>query len=160
MESEKTLQKPDMITLDKPFTVMSRSPEETVDFGKQLADILNPGDVIALYGELGSGKTTLVRGITRGLGVEKDCAITSPTFVLMNIYPGRIPVYHFDLYRLSGAADLYDLGFEEYFFGKGVSVVEWAEKAEILFPASAIRLKLTTIDEQTREIKYHGREKT
>ena len=83
-----------MITFDKPFAVMSRSPQETVDFGKKLAGILNPGDVIALYGELGSGKTTLVRGITRGLGVEKDCEITSPTFVLMNIYPGRIPVYH------------------------------------------------------------------
>ena len=149
-----------MITLDRPFTMVSHSPEDTIDFGARLAGELKPGDVMGLYGELGSGKTTLVRGITRGLGVNERYAVTSPTFVLMNIYPGRVPVYHFDLYRLSGAVDLYDLGFEEYFYGKGVSVVEWAEKAEALLPDSAIRLELRTLNHKTREIKYHGREKT
>lgn len=148
-----------MITLDSPFTITTRSSKETVDLGIRLAGLLKPGDVIALCGELGSGKTTLVRGIARGLGVGEDCPVTSPTFVIMNVYPGRMPVYHFDLYRLNGASDLYDIGVEEYFFGRGVSIVEWAEKAEGLFPPSAIRLDLRMIDENSREIKCRGREK-
>ena len=147
-----------MITLDKPFTLATKSPEETARFGMRLASLLKAGDVVALYGELGSGKTTLVRGIARGLGVKEERMVTSPTFVLLNIYPGRMPLYHIDLYRLKGASDLYDLGFEEYFFGEGVCVVEWAEKAEALLPSSAIRIELTTIDEHTRELKYDGRE--
>jgi tRNA threonylcarbamoyladenosine biosynthesis protein TsaE len=131
--------------------------EETVAFGAELAGMLQAGDVLALYGDLGSGKTTLVRGVARGLGVPETCEITSPTFVLLNIYPGRMPVYHFDLYRLAGAPDLYDLGFEEYFFGRGVALIEWAEKAEILLPESVIRLRLTTVDDKKREIEFDGR---
>jgi len=147
----------DTITLDKPFSIETYSPEETVVLGAKVAELLSPGDIIALYGDLGAGKTTLVRGIARGLGVGEQVQITSPTFVLMNVYPGRMPVYHFDLYRLSGAADLYDLGFEDYFYGKGVSIIEWAEKAEILFPPAAIRLTLTTINDDVRRIEYHAR---
>ena len=151
------MMEPDTITLDRPFRVVTRSAEETVGFGRRLAEELRAGDVVALYGELGSGKTTLVRGIARGLGVSEDCEITSPTFVLMNVYPGRAPVYHFDVYRLSGAADLYDLGIEEYFYGKGISVVEWAEKAEALIPENAVKLRLSTMGEDSREIRYDGR---
>ena len=148
---------PGTITLSRPFRVLTKSAEETVEFGKVLSRELEAGDVVALYGDLGSGKTTLVRGIARGLGVAEECEITSPTFVLMNVYPGRLKVYHFDVYRLSGAADLYDLGFEEYFFGKGISIVEWAEKVEELVPDKAVKLFLSTIDENTREIRYDGR---
>lgn len=146
----------DMITLDKPFSIETYSSEDTIALGVKIAELLKPGNIIALYGELGSGKTTLVRGIARGLGVGKEIEITSPTFVLMNVYPGRIPIYHFDLYRLSGAADLYELGFEDYFYTGGLSVIEWAEKAEILIPPDAIRLNLSTIGDNRRRIQYNG----
>lgn len=147
----------DMITLDKPFSIETCSAEDTMALGAKIAELLKPGNVLALYGELGSGKTTLVRGIARGLGVGEQIEITSPTFVLMNVYPGRMPIYHFDLYRLSGAADLYDLGFEDYFYGNGLSIIEWAEKAEILIPTDAIRLKLSTISDDKRRIQYNAR---
>ncbi len=94
--------------------------------GEEFAASLNPGDVVALIGELGSGKTVFIKGICRGLKVEDD--VTSPTFTLIHEYKGRIPVYHFDFYRIHRADEMRELGCEEYFFGEGISLIEWADK--------------------------------
>jgi len=117
--------------------LISRSPEETQALGEELADRLEPGDRLAFYGDLGSGKTCMIQGICRGLGVVDY--VTSPTFILINEYAGQlrerpIPVYHFDLYRLREPGELEDLGAEEYFYGQGICLIEWAEHAGGLLP--------------------------
>lgn len=106
--------------------------EETKQFGIVLGKLLKSGDIICLNGDLGAGKTTLTKSI--GLGLDVDDYITSPTFTLINEYEGRIPLYHFDVYRLENAHELDDLGFDDYFYGNGVSIIEWAEKIENTLP--------------------------
>ena len=104
-----------------------KSEYETRQFGEELARTLKPGDVIALIGDLGTGKTTLTKYIARELGIMQ--AITSPTFTIICEYKdGRLPLYHFDVYRLNSADEMLELGYEEYFFGDGVCIVEWADK--------------------------------
>jgi tRNA threonylcarbamoyladenosine biosynthesis protein TsaE len=117
------------------------SPDETIALGRRLAAALQPGDVVALYGDLGAGKTHLVKGICAGLGVA-PAAVTSPTFTLVNEYRGDLPVFHFDAYRVERPDEFFDLGYEDYFFGDGVSLVEWPERVEGLIPPEAIRLRL------------------
>jgi tRNA threonylcarbamoyladenosine biosynthesis protein TsaE len=135
--------------------VDTASPEETVALGRRLAEGLAPGTVVALYGDLGAGKTHLAKGLCAGLGVAPD-AVTSPTFTLVQEYSGRLPVYHFDAYRIDRLAELYDLGYEEYFFGDGVSLVEWPERVEPLIPEDALRLRLTHLGEDRRRIALDG----
>lgn len=106
--------------------------EETEKFGIKLGKLLKRGDILCLNGDLGAGKTTLTKSIGLGLGVDEY--ITSPTFALINQYSGRIPVYHFDVYRLENAHELYDLGFDDYFYGNGVCIIEWADKIERMIP--------------------------
>lgn len=103
------------------------SPTETEVLGEKIGQALGSGDVIAFSGDLGAGKTALTRGIARGLTIEE--AITSPTYTIVNEYEGRLPLFHFDLYRLSGEEELFDLGFEEYFGRSGVCVLEWSQRA-------------------------------
>lgn len=110
--------------------------DETREFGIRLGKLLKSGDILCLNGDLGAGKTTLTKSI--GLGLEVEDYITSPTFTLINEYDGRIPVYHFDVYRLENVEELYDLGFDEYFYGAGVSIIEWADKIEKLLPKERI----------------------
>jgi len=110
--------------------------KETESFGLKLGSLLMPGDILCLNGDLGAGKTTMTQSIGKGLGV--DDYITSPTFTLINEYKGRIWVYHFDVYRLENVEDLYDIGFDEYFYGHGVCIIEWAEKIEKLLPEDRI----------------------
>lgn len=131
--------------------------KETDEFGIRLGKLLKPGDVVCLNGELGAGKTTLTKSIGLGLGVEDY--ITSPTFSLINEYEGRYPVYHFDVYRLENADELYDLGFDEYFYGKGVSIIEWADKIEKFLPEERIVLDIENrdnIDERKVKITIKG----
>ena len=123
--------------------------------GKRFAQMLSPGDVVAFSGELGSGKTTLIQGICGGLGV-KNC-VRSPCFVIINEYNGKFQVYHFDLYRLDNEKELEDLGYEEYFYGDGVCLVEWAEKAGGLLPGQRIQVNLKILSERKREIQIKGR---
>jgi len=123
-------------------TLCSAGPEETVRIGRALGSVLEAGDIVALIGDLGTGKTCLASGIARGLGVSEAYFITSPTFTLINEYPGRIPLAHLDMYRLSGAADLDDIGIDEYFYGNGVMVIEWAEKIRELIPERAFHIFL------------------
>ena len=131
--------------------------DETKRFGIKIGKLLKSGDILCLNGDLGAGKTTLTKSIGLGLGVEDY--ITSPTFSLINEYEGRIPLYHFDVYRLENVEDLYDLGFDEYFYGQGVSIIEWAHKIEALLPKERIVLdidKAVDIDSRVISIKGFG----
>jgi tRNA threonylcarbamoyladenosine biosynthesis protein TsaE len=119
-----------------------RNEAETRAFGLELAGKAVPGTVIALSGELGTGKTTLTKAVAEGLGVTET--VTSPTFAIIKEYAGgRLPLYHFDVYRVGGAEELYALGFEEYFYGDGVTVVEWANLVAELLPPDAIAVELS-----------------
>lgn len=131
--------------------------EETKEFGIKLGKLLQAGDVVCLNGELGAGKTTLTKSIGLGLGV--DDYITSPTFSLINEYEGRILLYHFDVYRLENTEELYDLGFDEYFYGRGVSIIEWADKIESFLPKERIVLDIENTkntDERKINITIYG----
>jgi len=108
------------------------SENETEKLGKKIGRLAWPGMIILLKGDLGTGKTVLTRGLARGLGIEEP--ITSPTYTLLHQYHGRLPLYHFDIYRLTAPEEMYDLGYEEFFYGQGVSVVEWPERMEDLRP--------------------------
>lgn len=141
------------------LTVTSRNPEETFLIGKIIGRNLFEKDVVALVGELGAGKTCLTQGIARGLGVPDEYRITSPSFTLINEYPGRMMLYHFDLYRLSGASELYDMGYEEYLFGRGVSVIEWADKVTGILPDETLLVLINYTGENEREIIISGQEK-
>lgn len=137
-------------------TMISRSEEESLGLGEELGRSARRGTVYALHGDLGSGKTVLARGIARGLGISDD--ITSPTYTLLEIYEGVMPLYHFDLYRIEKAAEFDGLGFEEYWEGDGVSVIEWAERAGGLLPDSTIVISLEYHGERERKIsiEYPG----
>lgn len=130
--------------------VTTRSADETVRFGFQLGQVLRPNDVIALTGQLGAGKTTLIQGLAAGLGV-KDY-VTSPTFIIINEYEGRLPLYHIDLYRLDEGLAGADLGIEEYFSRGGVCVIEWAERLGGLLPPGAETIELAVVSETERKI--------
>jgi tRNA threonylcarbamoyladenosine biosynthesis protein TsaE len=133
-------------------TVETRTAAETIEFGKKLAADLKAGDVMALVGELGAGKTCLVKGIALGLGVSQNA--TSPTFTIIHEYVGgRLPLYHVDLYRLESVQQALAIGLEEYFDTAGVTVIEWAEKVESLLPERTIRVRLEIVDESTRRIE-------
>lgn len=137
--------------------ILLKGLEKTEEFGIKLGKLLNPGDIVCLNGDLGAGKTTLTKSIGLGLGV--DDYITSPTFALINEYEGRMPVYHFDVYRLENVEELYDLGFDEYFYGRGVSIIEWADKIEKLIPKERIVLDIkkgVDIDERRINITVYG----
>lgn len=118
-----------------------KNEQETREFGHNLATGLVPGTVIALIGDLGTGKTALTKSIAEGLGIED--VITSPTFNIVKEYDtGRLPLYHFDVYRIGDIDEMYELGYEEYFYGQGVSVVEWADLIEEIIPEDAIRINI------------------
>ena len=134
--------------------LFTRSPEETQGLGEALGKAAQPGDLILLWGELGAGKTCLVQGIARGLNVQEP--VRSPTFVLMTHHPGRLMLYHIDLYRLDNHLEVGDLGLDEYIESDGVCVVEWADKAPNLFPMDSLRIELGYgDDETTRTIRFH-----
>jgi len=120
-----------------------RRPEDMRALGEALASILEPGDVVALTGDLGAGKTTLVQGAARGLGVG-DGPVVSPTFMLVRQYRGRVPVYHLDVYRLDRVQEVIDLGFEEYLDPDGVTFVEWGDAIEGLLPEDYLEVELWT----------------
>ncbi|HET6573970.1 MAG TPA: tRNA (adenosine(37)-N6)-threonylcarbamoyltransferase complex ATPase subunit type 1 TsaE [Fimbriiglobus sp.] len=122
----------------------------TEAFGYRLGQHLFPGAVVALVGPLGAGKTHLTRTIAEGLLVANPAAVNSPTFVLIQEYPGPVPVYHFDTYRLSGPREFAELGVEEYFAGDGVCVVEWADKVADVLPADHLRVEITPTGPTTR----------
>jgi tRNA threonylcarbamoyladenosine biosynthesis protein TsaE len=135
-------------------SVITRSEDETVALGRRVGSLLQTGDFIALSGELGSGKTRFVRGVAAGLTVDPATQITSPTYSLLHIYTGRLPLYHFDLYRLAGDADVAELGFAEFFFGDGVSLVEWADRLQEEMPAERLIITFSHIEDDTRRLVF------
>jgi tRNA threonylcarbamoyladenosine biosynthesis protein TsaE len=126
------------------------TPEETAAAGEALGHTLGAGDVVALYGELGAGKTCFVQGLARGLDVAGH--VTSPTFVIVNEYRGRLPVHHVDTYRTGSLAELADLGLLDLMGGDGVTLIEWADKAEPLLPARTIRVRIEGVGDEPRVI--------
>lgn len=128
------------------------SADETFFLGERLAALVESGDVFAVSGELGAGKTVLARGLARGLGVARP--VKSPTFTLINEYAGRLPFYHLDVYRLSGPLEMADLGGEEYFYGSGVTLVEWAERVAEILPPERLEIKMEIVpgEENARKI--------
>lgn len=125
----------------------------TEAFGRRLGEQLFPGAVIALVGQLGAGKTHLTRAIAEGLGVKNPAVVNSPTFALIQEYPARLPIYHFDAYRLSGAKEFAELGVEEYFRGEGVCIVEWADKVQVTLPTDHLRIEIEIVDENQRRFE-------
>ncbi len=130
--------------------IITHSEQETLDLAKKFGQNAKKGTVFALDGELGTGKTIIAKGIAKGMGIEAD--ITSPTFLMLEIYDSELPLYHFDLYRIDKAEELDELNFEEYWEGEGVSVIEWAGKAGGRIPAKAIKIKLDWITDTERRI--------
>jgi len=134
------------------LTVTSGSTTETVALGARLGSLMREGDFIALTGELGSGKTQFARGVAVGVGVDPAVPVTSPTYTLMNLYQGKFPLYHFDLYRLTGSREAGELGFEEYFYGSGVCLVEWAERLGEFLPEERLTVRFGYLDDNRRRI--------
>jgi len=135
-------------------TIISRSEKETEEAGAALGRTLRPGGVVALCGSLGAGKTVFVRGIARALGVTEH--VTSPTYTIVNEYLCSRPLFHFDMYRLSGPDDLWEIGWEDYLDRGGVCVLEWGSIVEEALPPEAVRVHMTALDDHTREITVSG----
>ncbi len=133
--------------------MLTHSPEETIRLGEDLAKRLSKGSVVALFGDLGSGKTTFTKGIGKGLGVKNAMHINSPTFVLIKEYKGKLPLYHLDLYRLDNLQDIEDIAVEEYIYGDGITIIEWAGKMKGLLPKKHIAVKFTIKGESERGIE-------
>ena len=131
--------------------IISNSSEETHTIGIKIGKSSKSGDVYGLYGDLGTGKTILAKGIAAGLGITED--VTSPTFNLLEIYEGRKKLYHFDLYRIESSIELDQLFFEEYWENDGISVIEWAERAENRLPANTVKIRIEYINDNNRKIK-------
>ena len=125
--------------------IQTASPQETESLGERIGRALGPGVVVALIGEVGAGKTTLTKGIARGWEVPD--LIHSPTFTLIHEHKGRLPVYHFDLYRLDTIEQIEDLGYEDYFHGPGVTIVEWAEKIQERLPSDHLEIRISGEDD-------------
>jgi len=130
--------------------VRTNSVNETESVGEVFAKSLEAGAVVAMYGDLGAGKTAFVRGMARGLGSE--ARVTSPTFTIVNEYPGRLPLFHFDMYRLASSDELFDIGWEDYLSRDGVCVVEWSENVSDAFDGSETEIRIERLDETSRRI--------
>lgn len=130
------------------YVIRTDSTEETWQFSKELAQKLQPGDVITLEGDLGAGKTTFTKGLAVGLDISRN--VSSPTFTIIKEYQGRLPLYHMDVYRLEDSYE--DLGFDEYFEGQGVTVVEWAHLIEEQLPNELLQIKITHGEENSRTL--------
>ena len=131
--------------------IISNSESETVLEGEKLGQTLTPGSIIALRGDLGAGKTAFTRGLAKGLGIEVN--VQSPTFTIVNEYPGNIPLFHFDMYRLQSEDELYDIGWYDYLERNGVCAVEWSEKVPNAFPPETIFINMSILDEKRRRLE-------
>ncbi len=135
------------------------SPQETFHAGYKLGNILNKGDIVCLTGELGTGKTAFTGGIAAALGIEGY--ITSPTFTIVNEYDGKIPLYHFDVYRIAEPSEMFEIGFEEYLEGNGIVVIEWAELIKEIIPPEHITVEIKkdyriNPDDRIIDLEFHG----
>jgi tRNA threonylcarbamoyladenosine biosynthesis protein TsaE len=143
-------------TIVMPLTLDIPDLAATEALGRRLGALLFPGAVVALVGQLGAGKTHLTRAVAEGLGVKNPAAVNSPTFVLIQEYSARLPVYHFDAYRLSGPREFAELGVDEYFRGAGVCLVEWADKVDATLPTDHLRIQIDIVDENRRRFQIQA----
>lgn len=133
--------------------IITKSIEETHELGKKIASKLNAGDVLLLDGDMGTGKSELARGIAKGLGVTD--IVTSPSFTILQLYEtGRLPLYHFDWYRINSVDELYELSMEEYLGGDGVALIEWFTRCEEVIPKRHLRIKITSLNENERSFTF------
>lgn len=137
--------------------IISKSPDETLLLGRILGELLSEGSFVALIGGLGAGKTVLTKGLAQGLGVADDREVTSPSFVLVNEYQGRVPVYHVDLYRLENSAEVEGIGWDEFISGPGVTLVEWADRVERHLPEERMEVHLQWAGEKSRKLLFWGK---
>ena len=137
-------------------SVVTNGEAETVALGESLGRLLRPGDFVALFGELGSGKTRFAQGVALGAGVDPKTRVTSPTYTIMNEYQGTYPLYHFDLYRLAGDSDILELGFEDYFYGQGICLVEWAERLVGELPDEHLKVSFTYEVNDARRVVFES----
>ncbi len=137
---------------------ITKSPEETQSLGEEIGRELVRGDIVAITGELGAGKTCLAQGLGWGIGIDRKVYMTSPSFTLIKEYRGRMPVCHIDLFRLKNIKEAYDLPIEDYFFGRCVTIIEWADKIESLLPPEHLRIDIEIVSENERRIKIHPRD--
>jgi tRNA threonylcarbamoyladenosine biosynthesis protein TsaE len=132
-------------------TVKTNSPDETTKLAVRLGELVKPGDVITLEGDLGAGKTTFTKGLAKGMGIRKN--VNSPTFTIMKEYrDGRLPLYHMDVYRMEDSDE--DLGFDEFFEGEGVTVVEWAHLIQEQLPPDRLGIRILRVEDESREIIF------
>ena len=136
----------------------SNSPKETENIAKVIAKELTAGDVICLRGDLGVGKTAFVQGLVKALGVEEP--ISSPTFTIINCYNGNMPIYHFDVYRIDDCDEMYEIGYEEYVYGDGISVIEWPDKIKEILPEKRYDITISKDYEKHENFRYIEIEKT
>lgn len=141
------------------MVISSKSASETIRIGKNIGSFLQPGDVVALVGELGVGKTQLVKGLAEGVGVGKPTYISSPSFTLINEYLGRVPFYHIDLFRLEQEKEVEELGLEDYFQAGGITAIEWADKIAPLLPEEILWIDIYYTGENTRSLEINGKGK-
>jgi tRNA threonylcarbamoyladenosine biosynthesis protein TsaE len=144
------------MTEQADFAVITKSDLETIELGSALGACLRQGDVVALAGELGSGKTWFTKGIAIGLGMGRNTVITSPSFALVNEYPGKPLLFHIDVYRLESLSELFAAGIDEYLHSDGVAVLEWADRWPEILPDQALRVELILLDEHSRRITFSG----
>ena len=141
------------------MVLQTKSTSETIRIGKSIGSLLQPGDVVALVGELGAGKTQFIKGLATGVGVGKPTYISSPSFTLINEYPGKVPFYHIDLFRLRSEKEAEELGLEEYFRGEGITAIEWADKIPSLLPKEVLWIHIHYTGKDTRSLEIAGRGK-
>lgn len=140
------------------WSVVSRSAQQTRSWGKRLGKLLKGGEIIGLVGELGAGKTCFVRGVAEGLHVGQEAWVRSPTFTLINEYPGRLPVFHIDLYRIESRNELEGLNLREYLYSDGVSLIEWFERLPVDEVNEYLELAIGNVESNKRELRFtaHG----
>ncbi len=132
---------------------VTNCPEETQEIGYKIGKFLTPGDVVALIGDLGSGKTCLTQGMAGGVGIDENQYVSSPSYIIVNEYAAPYPIYHLDLYRIRSAFELWDLGLDEYLYGCGICIIEWADRLLDELPESYLKVELFYVDENTRKMK-------
>ncbi|WP_163336666.1 tRNA (adenosine(37)-N6)-threonylcarbamoyltransferase complex ATPase subunit type 1 TsaE [Desulfopila sp. IMCC35008] len=136
----------------KNYSLLLETAQKTALFGVHLGKVAEKGDVICLDGDLGAGKTTLAQSIAIGLDVADGVYVSSPSFAILHEYPGRLPIYHMDYYRLHDCTEVEDLGFDEYIYGQGVCIIEWSLRAAEILPADSLRLTLEIEDTHKRRV--------
>jgi len=147
-----------MLMTNKKFELRTNSEGETRKLGEIIGRNLDQGDIVAMIGDLGAGKTCMTKGLARSLGVSDQYEITSPTFTIINEYPGIMTFWHVDAYRLESSRDMIDAGFEDFFGSSGVVVIEWAEKILDILPPNTLFITFEYVDDTTRIVRVSGQD--